>query len=195
LIAEVRKEQWMAEPIVVKPFEWAHWAALWQLVDAQLVELGIVLDPEDELPPIPPQEPEQVIRGQYQWDLHYIGVIYLRGAGGFWLAWEGDTPVGRVGAQDLGAIGVKLRRMYVRADYRRRGIGTRLVQALIEHCATHGAHAIELWTAREDLGRRLYAKLGFRRTDAPGPEYGRLEAETGYQPGEDEIRMRLELKP
>jgi len=115
----------MAEPIAVKPFEWAHWAALWQLVDAQPIELGIVLDPEDGIPPIPPQEPEQVVRSEWEGDLDHIGVIYLRGAGGFWLAWEGDTPVGRVGAQDLGATGVELRRMYVRAECRRRGIGTR----------------------------------------------------------------------
>ena len=184
----------MAEPIAVKRFEWAHWAALWQLVGAHLAELGIVLDPEELISSIPPQKPDQVVRGEYEWDLHYIGVIYMRGAGGFWLAWEGDTPVGHVGAQDLGATGVELRRMYVRAEYRRRGIGTRLVQALIEHCAANGAHAIELWTERGGLGHRLYAKLGFRQTDLPGPEYGRVEAETGYRPGADEIRMRLDLK-
>jgi GNAT superfamily N-acetyltransferase len=183
----------MAEPIVVKPFEWAHWTALWQLVAAHLAEQGIVLDPEEVVPPVPPQAPEQVVRGEYEWDLDYIGVIYVRGAGGFWLAWEGETPVGHVGAQDLGARGVELRRMYVRADYRRRGIGTRLVQALIEGCASKGAAAIELWTEHEGLGHRLYAKLGFRPTETPGPEYGRLEAETGYRPGEDEIRMRLDL--
>ena len=187
----------MAEPIVIRPFEWAHWAALWQLVETHLIDQGIVLDSEGEIPPIPPQEPGQVVRSEWEWDLDYIGVLYLRGAGGFWLAWQGnrpsDTPVGHVGAQDLGAGGVELRRMYVRAAYRRRGIGTRLVQSLIEHCAAHGARAIELWTERGGLGHKLYAKLGFRPTEAPGPEYGRLEAETGYQPGKDETRMRLDL--
>jgi GNAT superfamily N-acetyltransferase len=187
----------MAEPTVVKRFEWAHWAALWQLVAAHLAENGIVLDPEEVVPPIPPQAPDQVARDEHEWDLDYIGVLYLQGAGGFWLAWQGkppgDVPVGHVGAQDLGAGGVELRRMYVRADYRRRGIGTHLVQALIEHCAAHGGHAVELWTARGGLGQRLYAKLGFRPTKAPGPEYAQVEAKTGYRPGEDEIRMRLGL--
>jgi GNAT superfamily N-acetyltransferase len=188
----------MPEPVVVKPFEWAHWTALWQLVHAHLAEHGIVLDSED-ISPIPAQAPEHIDRSGYEWDLEYIGAVYLRGAGGFWLAWDGETPVGHVGAQDLGGtdgcVGVELRRMYVRAEYRRRGIGTRLVQALIEHCATQGARAIELWTARDGLGRRLYAGLGFCRTDRPGPGYERVEAETGYRPGPDEIRMRLDLKP
>jgi hypothetical protein len=37
-----------------------------------------------------------------EWDYHRIGEVYLRGSGGFWLAWAGDAPVGHVGAQDLG---------------------------------------------------------------------------------------------
>jgi GNAT superfamily N-acetyltransferase len=181
----------MMVPISVKHFEWAHWGALWQLVLAHLAENGIVLDPE-EIPAIPPQAPEHVDRSGYEWDLEYIEPVYLRGAGGFWLAWAGEMPVGHVGAQDLGKA-IELRRMYVRAAYRRQGIGTCLVRTLIAHCAAQGVQAIELWTAREGLGRRLYAKMGFRRTDRPGPAYGRLEAETRYQPGEDEIRMRLGL--
>jgi GNAT superfamily N-acetyltransferase len=171
-------------------------------VDAHLAEHGIVVDPQEN-PPIPSQVSEQIDRSSPEWDLDYIGPVYLRGAGGFWLAWEGDTPVGHVGAQDIGGtdvpVGVELRRLYVRAEYRRRGIGTCLVQALIEHCAARRALccvplAIELWTAREGLGHKLYAKLGFRWTEQPGPEFARVEAETGYRPGEDEIRMRLDLK-
>jgi GNAT superfamily N-acetyltransferase len=186
----------MPEPIVIKPFEWVHWAAMWQLVGAHLAEHGIVLDPGDVISPIPPQTPEQIDRSYPEWDMEYIGPVYLRGAGGFWLAWWGDTPVGHVGAQGLGkaTVCVELRRMYVRAEYRRRGIGTRLVRALIEHCATQGVQAIELWTARDGLGRRLYAGLGFYPTDGPGPGYERVEQETGYRPGADEIRMRLDLK-
>jgi GNAT superfamily N-acetyltransferase len=173
---------------------------MWQLVHAHLAEDGIVLDPED-VPPVPPQEPEHIDRGGYEWDMEYIGPVYLRGAGGFWLAWYGEVAAGHVGAQDMDSAGaqdadsvVELRRMYVRAEYRRQGIGTRLVQTLIAHCTARGARAIELWTARDGLGQKLYAKLGFRRTDGPGPEYERVQAETGYRPGPDEIRMRLDLR-
>jgi GNAT superfamily N-acetyltransferase len=196
LIAESWKEQQMPEPIVVKPFEWAHWIPMWQLVHAHLAEDDIILGPED-IPPIPPQAPEQIDRSGYEWDLEYIGPIYLRGAGGFWLAWCGNMPAGHVGAQDLSGtdvcVGVELRRMYVRAEYRRRGIGTRLVQALIEHCVVKGARAIELWTAQEGSGHALYARLGFVPMDQPGSGYERVATETGYQPGPDEIRMRLDL--
>lgn len=196
----------MPEPIVVKLFEWAHWTPMWRLVHTHLAELGIDLDAED-IPSIPPQAPEHIDRSGYEWDMEYIGPVYMRGAGGFWLAWCGEVPAGHVGAQDLGGtgvcgtdvrvtdvhVGVELRRMYVRAEYRRRGIGTRLVQTLIEHCAAKGAQAIELWTAQDGPGRALYAKLGFRRTAKPGPEYECVDAETGRRPGLDEIRMRLDL--
>ena len=186
----------VSELISVKPFEWAHWVPFCRLGLAHLAEHGILLDPEAIEPPRP--VPEQIDKSEHEWDLEYLDVSYLRGAGGVWLAWDGEKPVGHVGAQDLGGtdvcVGVELRRMYVRAEYRRRGIGTRLVQTLIEHCAAKGARAIELWTARDGLGRLLYDGLGFVRTDQPGPEYEGVEAETGYRPGLDEIRMRLDLK-
>jgi GNAT superfamily N-acetyltransferase len=173
----------------IRPFDWGHWTSLWQLRFAQLAEHGIWLDPEEM-----PQGPEDVGRDDPEWDYDHMAEVYLRGAGGFWLAWWGDVPAGHVGAQDLGGV-VELRRMYVRAEYRRRGIGTRLVQALIEHCASQGVQAIELWTAEEGPGRQLYRRLGFRRTGGPGPGYEQVDAATGRPPAADEIRMRLKLSP
>ncbi len=121
-------------PISVKPFAWEHWTSLWQIRNAHLAELGIVLSPEDEeIPPVA----MGVGREDHEWDFHHIDAVYLSGAGGFWLAWWDDVPVGYVGAQDLGGV-AELRHMYVRAAYRRRGIGTRLAQALLAHCAAHG---------------------------------------------------------
>jgi ribosomal protein S18 acetylase RimI-like enzyme len=83
--------------------------------------------------------------------------------------------------------------MYVRAEYRRRGVGTCLVGALIEHCVTHGVMAIELWTAKDGPGRLLYEKSGFRQTGGPGNEFRNKEVPCPYSPSDDEIRMRLDL--
>ena len=145
----------MADPIVVKPFEWAHWAAMWQLVGAHLDEHGIVLDPEDVVRPIPPQEPEQVVRGKYEWDMEYVGPVYLRGAGGFWLAWYEETPAGHVGAQDLGGV-IELRRMYVRAEYRRRRLHPKNLSRALEDSATLTSPLIP-WNS---CGAFMWATLG-----------------------------------
>ena len=41
-----------------------------------------------------------------------------------------DTPVGMVGAQDLGGV-IELKQMYVLPGYRRQSVGTLLVRTLI----------------------------------------------------------------
>jgi GNAT superfamily N-acetyltransferase len=171
----------------VSPFEWGHWLSLWELRRLQLAEEGIFISPQD-LPP----HPLPVSLDDSEWDYHHIAQIYLSGSGGFWLAWWENTPIGHVGGQDLGGC-VELRHMYVRADYRCRGAGTRLVSALIAHCAGCAIPAIELWTAADGPGRRLYSRLGFQVIDGPGAGFRDKLALTGYKPGESEIRMRLEL--
>ena len=170
--------------ISIKPFEWKYWATLWELRTYQLAEGGIIVDAE----PGPPD-----LSSPYERDYHRIDKVYLRGAGNFWFAWLGDTPVGHVGGQDVGGA-IELRRMYVRAEYRRRGVGTRLVRALIEHCAANGVKAIELWTSEDGSGRLLYEKMGFYVTEGPDKEFKDKEVLCAYSPSSaDEIRMRFDL--
>jgi GNAT superfamily N-acetyltransferase len=163
--------------VSIKPFQWEDWPALWQLRAAQLAEVGIELG---EAPAQP--EPDS----PYEPDYHRLGQVYLRGAGNFWLAWSGERPIGHVGAQAMGD-GIELRRMYVRAEERRRGVGALLLAALIEHARRQGVKAIELWTSPAGPGRFLYERAGFRIVAARGPEF------FGVQPSTDEIRMRLDL--
>ncbi len=169
--------------ISIKPFEWKYWNALWEIHSHHLAEYGIEIDAE----PGPSD-----LSSPYEQDFHRIDQVYLSGAGNFWIAWVGDTPVGHIGAQDLGSV-IELRRMYVRAEYRRRGIGTRLARTLIEHCITHKVKAIELWTREDGPGLSLYEKAGFRVTRGLGEEFKDVEARTGYSPMPGDVRMRLNL--
>lgn len=178
-----------SNPISIAPFTWdtwEHWRSIWVLRGYQLSEEGIIGEPD-----IIPPPGLDVPRDEYEWDFHRIEEVYLSGAGGFWIAYRGDDPVGYVGAQDLGGT-IELRNMYVRAEYRRRGIGARLVQALIDHCKSHAVKAVELWTDPEGLGRILYTKLGFRVVDKPWMELNELFYRMN-RTTEGETRMRLDL--
>lgn len=177
----------ISQHISVKPFEWEHWSHLWELRRHQLAENGIEVSFDG-----PPPQPEEAGQDNPEWDYHRIGQVYLQGVGGFWIAWWDDVAVGHVGGQDLGGI-VELRRMYVRAEYRGRGIGTRLVRALITHSIAQGVKAIELWTAPDGPGRFLYAQTGFRETAGLGEGFAGAASLTGRSPAEHEIRMRLDL--
>jgi len=174
--------------IVIKPFTWDDWPALWAIRGAQLAEHGILLDPTEI-----PEHPQPGIENEHEWDFDRMDEVYLRGAGNFWLGWVTERPVGYVGGQDVGAA-IELRRMYVQASYRQIGVGTKLVEALIAHSHTRGVHAIELWTAVNGPGRRLYHALGFRETEGPGVEFKDITTRTRYTPGADEIRMRLDVQ-
>ncbi len=179
-----------SDNLVIRAFDWSQWRAIWQLRLRHLAEEGIVLDEATAIP----AEPEDLGDDDQEWDFNHIDSVYLRGVGWFWLAWVDGEPVGHIGAQDLGQGGVELRAMYVARELRRRGIGAALVSELLRHCAAGGAHVVELWTAIDGVGRKLYEPFGFRQVPAPGAEYPGLAERTHFTPGDDQIRMRLALK-
>jgi GNAT superfamily N-acetyltransferase len=163
--------------LIIKPFGWEDWNALWQLRSFQLVEQGILVDPT-------PGSPD--LSSPYEHDYHRIESIYLNGRGNFWIAWLGDQPVGHIGAQDMGDF-IELRRMYVRDSFRRCGIGTHLVCRLIDRCGYQGVDLIKLWTDRAGPGWMLYKKLGFREVEMANEDTKWITNEKG------EIRMTLTL--
>jgi GNAT superfamily N-acetyltransferase len=177
--------------VVIRPFAWDDWPALWAVRRAQLAELGVVLG--STAVPERPEPGALDSDDEHEPDLSHIDRAYLCGAGNFWLAWYNDRAVGYVGGQEISDGAIELRRMYVNAACRRLGIGTALVRALIDHSRAQGVHTIELWTAASGPGRWPYQALGFRETGGPGVEFEDVTARTGYTPGPDEIRMRLDL--
>ena len=176
-----------SQPISILPYDQNHWHTLWELKFHQLAEDGIIIPPEEI-----PVQPMNVGRDDPEWDFDHIAEIYLNRAGGFWLAWWENDPAGHIGGQDLGGV-IELRRMYIRSAYRRRGIATCLVQTLLDHCKIQSIKAVELWTAEDGLGRRLYERMGFKITRAPGKEFSDLLRQTNFIPGKNQIRMRLDF--
>jgi ribosomal protein S18 acetylase RimI-like enzyme len=79
--------------------------------------------------------------------------------------------------------------MYVRAEARRRGVGRRLVEAVIEHARRH-VEILELRVvSSNDAARRLYQSLGFVEY---GLERQALKEGANYW---DEIMMAKSLSP
>ncbi len=84
-----------------------------------------------------------------------------------WFAVAQDSDgwvVGCVGLTDEGAGLFELHRLYVLADARKGGTGTRLVQWVIDRAQVEGAQELVLFSdiAFTDA-HRLYTRMGFRR--------------------------------
>lgn len=56
------------------------------------------------------------------------------GASGFWVASHGGEVIGMIGVQKIRENTAELRRLYVREGYRRRRVGTTLVEHAIDFC-------------------------------------------------------------
>ena len=90
--------------------------------------------------------------------------------GGVW--WVLDAATGDDRALDA-TVGcgpvvdgtAELKRLYVAAPARGRGLGSALVAAVEHHAATRGAQAVELWSdTRFTAAHRRYTALGYHRT-------------------------------
>jgi putative acetyltransferase len=101
-------------------------------------------------------------------ELRRIASAFRAWRGEFWIVEEGRQIVACVGYSQSGdSDAVELRKLYVRRDQRRKGLGRALCDR-VEHAA-HALRAsrIELWSdTRFTDAHRLYEKLGFVR----GPE-------------------------
>ncbi len=113
----------------------------------------------------------------------------LRRAGSvFLLAGDAGGAAGYV----LGAIDrryrpplARLESLAVRRAWRRRGLGTRLLESFERAAASAGAAAVTLEVERTNsAARRLYRRAGYRREGAL-PNY--------YGPGRDALRLRKPL--
>lgn len=101
----------------------------------------------------------------YDADLLDPAAHYDGHSGWFAVAQDSDGwVVGCVGLTDEGAGLFELHRLYVLADARKGGTGTRLVQWVIDRAQVGGAQELVLYSdiAFADA-HRLYTRMGFRR--------------------------------
>lgn len=80
------------------------------------------------------------------------------------LAKDDNEPAGCVALEGKSEDISEMQRLYIRAKYRRKGVGTKLCKALIEQAQKMGYTRLRLHTALEDA-KYLYKSLGFAETE------------------------------
>ena len=102
-------------------------------------------------------------------DIDDIEWAYMKPPGNhFWVAQTASDPpevVGMIGVQAHEAECGEIRRLRVRSDHRRKGIGSALVEAALRFCQEKGYLKIELDTfVDREAAIRLFEKFRFRHS-------------------------------
>jgi putative acetyltransferase len=109
---------------------------------------------------------------------------YAPPSGRLLLAMFQDKPAGCVALRRIDKNICEMKRLYVRGQFRRQGIGRKLAQAMIEQAGKAGYTLMRLDTVPTmDAARGLYESLGFKNIDA-----------YRYNPIEGAVFMELKLK-
>ena len=103
--------------------------AVMLLIGRVFAEYGLLLIPLFEVPDL------------LQFDAHYTAP---RGA--FWIVRDGTRVVGSVGVDRKDERAAELKRLYVDATLRGRGIGQRLVETVLDWTREQGIPRLVLWT-------------------------------------------------
>jgi RimJ/RimL family protein N-acetyltransferase len=119
--------------------------AVMLLIGRVFAEYGLLLMPAFEVPDL------------LRFDLHYMPP---RGA--FWVVRDGARVVGSVGVDRKDEQTAELKRLYVDASLRGRGIGQQLVETVLDWTRAEGLARVVLWSdTRFENSHRLYRRLGF----------------------------------
>lgn len=99
-------------------------------------------------------------------DLRAPATAIARSGGRWWVVRDAGRLVGSIAASDRDPHGdVELKRLYVAASHRRRGLGTHLVAEVEAHARDLGARRVVLWTdSRFTRAHELYRRLGYVAT-------------------------------
>jgi len=86
--------------------------------------------------------------------------------GRWWVLTRGDDILGSIGTGAVDERGVlELKRCYLAAELRGRGLATRLIRRVEEHAAGLGAATVELWSdTRFTAAHHRYRTLGYEHT-------------------------------
>lgn len=93
---------------------------------------------------------------------------YVQPGGCILLAFDGDNAAGCIALMPLSETGAcEMKRLYVRPDYRKSGLGRELVEQLLAFAMQHGFQKMKLDTLQKlQPAISLYERFGFTHTSA-----------------------------
>jgi len=139
----------MPDAIELRPATDADSEALCTLIAAIFDEYEGVLFILDEMP-----------------ELRAIATAFSDSGGQFWCAVDrGETIVGCIGyVPAKEGNGLELKKLYVRRDLRRLGLGARLVARVEQTARERGCDFVELWSdVKFETAHRFYERRGYVR--------------------------------
>ncbi len=90
---------------------------------------------------------------------------YAPPSGALLLAMDGEKPAGCVALRKSGGNGCEMKRLFVRSEYRGKGLGRKLVGKIIAEAAYRGYNEMQLDTLQKlQSAMRLYESMGFIHT-------------------------------
>jgi putative acetyltransferase len=99
-------------------------------------------------------------------ELATLPTYYSPPKGQFFVARLDGQIIGSVALRPLTDIDGEIKRLFLRAPYRRKGIGTALMNHIIQEAKAIGYHRILLDTLPSQIeAQRLYRKLGFEEIE------------------------------
>lgn len=132
----------------LRAFEDRDAEAVWALHDAALEDAGV-----------------HGGRGPWEDDLRDVRAAYIEPGGEFLVAVSGEELVGMGGLRRRSASEGEIRRMRVRPDRQRLGLGRRILEALEGRARELGFESVVLDTTEgQTAARRLYEASGYRET-------------------------------
>jgi putative acetyltransferase len=136
----------VASPAIV-PFEPSHAVAVLEVIGAVFREYAMTFDPSG-----------------FDTDLTDIRRYYLEREGRFWVLVDGGRVVGTVAGVNAGDGACEVKRLYLLAEYRGRGLGRALMARVLDWAAASGYRRVDAWSdERLRTAHAMYERLGFTR--------------------------------
>jgi diamine N-acetyltransferase len=99
------------------------------------------------------------------------GIVNDATQGRVWLIMRHDEAIGYIAitfgySLEYHGRDAFIDELFIRADQRQQGVGTKVMQFVVEECSQLGVHALHLEVERENsVGQRLYHNFGFEDHD------------------------------
>ena len=98
----------------------------------------------------------------YDDELAHLSKKYGRPEGRLYVAFDGEMPAGCIALRDMGEGRCEMKRLYVKPEYRKHGLGKIMSERIIEEARGEGYHSMFLDTLEWlQPAIRLYHNLGF----------------------------------